>query len=155
MSTDERPPGAGSRRARERGRVHRRLHANPALALTTKLVVTTVGALVLLAGLVMMVAPGPGIVGIALGLGILATEYEWARRWLEKARDKAHDARARAVTMDPRKRRRRILLGGVGFLLVTAGAITYVVLYDWPRPAVTGWDWLQGLTGWVPDLPGM
>jgi uncharacterized protein (TIGR02611 family) len=155
MSTDERPPWAGERGARERGRLHRRLHANPALALTTKLVVTTVGVLVLLAGLVMMVAPGPGIVGIVVGLGILATEYEWAHRWLEKARDKAHQARASAAAMDPRRRRRRVLLGGVVLVLLTAAIIGYVVLYDWPRPAVTGWDWLQRLTGWIPDLPGM
>jgi uncharacterized protein (TIGR02611 family) len=143
------------RPTRKRGRLHRRLHANPAVALTTKLVVTTVGVLVLLGGLVMMVTPGPGLLGIALGLGILATEYEWAHRWLEKARDKAHDARVSARAMDPRQRRRRLLLAGLVFLLVIAGVVAYVVLYDWPRLALDGWDWLQAMAGWVPDLPGM
>jgi uncharacterized protein (TIGR02611 family) len=155
MSTDEHPPAAGDRSARVRGRLHRRLHANPALALTTKLVVTTVGGLVLLAGVVMMITPGPGIVGIALGLGILATEYDWAHHWLEKAREKAHQAKARAEAMDPRQRRRRLILGGLLFLVVAAAAIAYLVIFDWPRFATHGWDWVQGMARWVPELPGM
>jgi len=140
---------------RRRGRVHGRLHANPALSLTTKLVVTTLGTLVVVAGLVMMVTPGPGIVGIVLGLAILATEYEWADRWLKKARDKAHQARLRAEAMDPKVRRRRLLLAGLGLLLVIGAVALYVVVFDWPHFAVSGWDWVQGIGGWVPELPGM
>lgn len=116
---------------------------------------TTVGALVITAGLVMMVTPGPGIVGIALGLAILSTEYEWADRWLAKARDKAHEARLKAEAMDPAVKRRRLVLSGLVFLVVATTVITYVVLYDWPRLAIDGWNWLQGLVGWVPELPGM
>ena len=162
MSTDEHPPGAvprpphaEGRPARERGALHQRLHSHPALALTTKLVVTTVGVLVLLGGVIMMVTPGPGIVGIALGLAILATEYDWAHRWLEKAREKAHEARLKAEAMDPRTRRRRLLLTGLAFLALAAGVGVYVFVYDWPGFAVNGWDWLQGLAGWLPELPGM
>ncbi|HXJ62702.1 MAG TPA: PGPGW domain-containing protein, partial [Actinomycetota bacterium] len=43
----------------------------------------------LLAGGVMVVTPGPGLVVIILGLVVLGTEYAWARRALEKARDRA------------------------------------------------------------------
>lgn len=149
------PPPAEDRRARHRGRLHHHLHRNPALSLTTKLVVTSVGSLVIVAGLVMMVTPGPGIVGIALGLAILASEYEWADRWLHKAREKAHEARLRAEAMDPRVRRRRLLLTGLAFLVVAGALATYVTLFGWPGYAVDGWDWVQGLAGWVPDLPGM
>lgn len=60
-------------------RLHSRLHANPVTGLVTKIVVTFVGVGVLGAGLVMMVTPGPGIVGIILGLAILATEWEIGR----------------------------------------------------------------------------
>ena len=155
MTTEEHPPEAGSRPARERSSLHRWLHANPAMSLTTKIVVTTIGVLVLLGGVLMMVTPGPGIVGIALGLAILATEYEWAHRWLQKARDKAHQARLRAEAMDPKVRRRQLLVSVLVFLALTAGVVTYVVIYDWPAVAVNGWDWVQGLAGWVPDLPGM
>jgi uncharacterized protein (TIGR02611 family) len=42
------------------------------------------GFLLLLAGLVMLVTPGPGWVTIALGLALLATEYRWARRLLDR-----------------------------------------------------------------------
>ncbi len=132
-----------------------RLHANPALSLTTKLVVTTLGTLVLVAGLVMMVTPGPGLVGIVLGLAILATEYDWADRWLVRAREKVHQARLKAAALDPRVRRRRILLTAAVVAAVISAAAVLVAFYGWPGFAVDGWDWLQGLAGWVPDLPGM
>lgn len=38
-----------------------------------------VGSVLLLAGLVMMVTPGPGLLFIFFGLSILALEIEWAR----------------------------------------------------------------------------
>lgn len=47
------------------------------------------GSLVTLAGLAMMVLPGPGIVVIIAGLGILATEVTWAERLLAYAKRKA------------------------------------------------------------------
>lgn len=45
-----------------------------------RLVVTVIGGAVLTAGLVMIVTPGPGLLGIVAGLAILATEYTWAKR---------------------------------------------------------------------------
>lgn len=140
---------------RLRGRLHRRLHAHPVLALTTKVVVTVVGGLVLLAGVVMIFTPGQGILAIVLGLAILATEYAWAERWLRAAKAKAEAARRRAERMDPRVRRRRLLAAGLLLLVAVGGAVAYVVTFDWPATAVSGWDWVQSLAGWVPDLPGM
>lgn len=40
----------------------------------------TVGASLLIAGVAMLVLPGPGIVTILAGLTVLATEFHWARR---------------------------------------------------------------------------
>ena len=40
---------------------------------------TVAGPLVVLVGVAMLVLPGPGLVVIALGLALLALEYEWAR----------------------------------------------------------------------------
>lgn len=131
------------------------MHAHPALSLTTKIAVTVVGALVICAGIVMMVTPGPGIVAIVVGLAILATEWDWADRWLATARKKAHEARMKAEAMDPRVRRRRILLTALAVVLVVGAVAVYVAAYGWPGVAVDGWDWVQGLTGWMPDLPGM
>jgi uncharacterized protein (TIGR02611 family) len=43
-----------------------------------------VGFTVLLLGVILLVAPGPGWVVIFLGLGILAAEFVWARRLLDR-----------------------------------------------------------------------
>lgn len=140
---------------RLRGRLHQRLHAHPVLALTTKAVVTVVGGLVLLAGVVMIFTPGQGILAIVLGLAILSTEYAWAERWLRKAKERAAAARRRAEQLDPRVRRRRLLLAGLVVLLAVGAVVAYLVAFDWPSIAVEGWNWVQSLAGWVPDLPGM
>jgi uncharacterized protein (TIGR02611 family) len=148
--------GAGpARPPRVRGRLHQRMHANPALALTSKVVVTVVGMLVVMAGMVMMVTPGPGIVGVAVGLAILATEWEWADRWLVAAKKKAQLAKEKAEAMDPATRRRRLVVAGVAFLVVVGAAVALIAVYDWPTLAVTGWNRVQGIAGWVPELPGM
>jgi tellurite resistance protein TerC len=49
-----------------------------------KLFVGAVGMTVLLIGLALTILPGPACVVIPLGLGILATEFVWARRWLDR-----------------------------------------------------------------------
>lgn len=50
--------------------------------LALKVGVTVAGPLVVLAGVAMLVLPGPGLVVIAAGFGLLAAEYPWARRLL-------------------------------------------------------------------------
>jgi uncharacterized protein (TIGR02611 family) len=55
--------------------------------------VTIAGFAVLLAGVVLLVLPGPGWLLIFLGLAILATEYMWAARLLETAKHKAEQAK--------------------------------------------------------------
>jgi uncharacterized protein (TIGR02611 family) len=48
-------------------------------------VVRVVGGFSLLAlGIVMLVTPGPGWLAIAGGIGLLATEFVWARRLLDR-----------------------------------------------------------------------
>jgi tellurite resistance protein TerC len=42
------------------------------------------GFTLLLAGAVMLVTPGPGMLVIFLGLGLLAAEFVWARRLMER-----------------------------------------------------------------------
>ncbi|WP_181311189.1 PGPGW domain-containing protein [Nocardioides campestrisoli] len=136
-------------------RLHARAHANRLTGLITKVVVTLVGCMVIVAGLVMMVAPGPGIVAILLGLGILSTEWAWADRWVDRARAYAHQAAEKARQMDPAVRRRRIALT-VGAALVVALLVwAYLAYFGWPSLAVDGWDWVQDISPFVPDLPGM
>src|SRR3954447_2969817 len=56
-----------------------------------RVIVSVVGATVLLIGVALLLLPGPAFVVIPMGLAILATEYAWARRWLRKVRRIASD----------------------------------------------------------------
>jgi uncharacterized protein (TIGR02611 family) len=125
------------------------------MSFATKLTVGFVGTAVAAAGVLMLVTPGPAVVVIPLGLAILATEFEFARRWLESARAWAVRAQERAAAVDPAVRRRRILLTTGSCLVVAAALAAYLVAYDWPTWSVDGWNYLQGLGEWVPELPGM
>ena len=44
------------------------------------------GFTLLVAGTVMLVTPGPGWVAIVMGLALLAAEYVWARRLLNRVK---------------------------------------------------------------------
>jgi len=48
--------------------------------LLRRIAVTVVGTVILAVGVVLLVAPGPGLVVIALALAVFAIEYQWARR---------------------------------------------------------------------------
>lgn len=53
------------------------------------------GGTVLLLGVAMIILPGPAILVIPLGIGILATEFAWARHYKEKIDAKCAQWRAR------------------------------------------------------------
>jgi UPF0716 family protein affecting phage T7 exclusion len=65
--------------------MHRRV-----LRLGRRILIATSGLLVIAAGAAMLVLPGPGVVTILLGLGILSLEFERPRVWM--ARLKARGA---------------------------------------------------------------
>ena len=65
-----------------------------------RIVVAVIGGSVLLIGIAMIVLPGPAIVVVPLGLGILGLEFAFARTWLRKLR-------AAATEVVNRVRRRR------------------------------------------------
>jgi uncharacterized protein (TIGR02611 family) len=63
-----------------------------------RIAVTIAGVVVLLIGLAGLLLPVlPGWLLIFVGLGILSTEYVWARRLLERAREVATVAKDKAV----------------------------------------------------------
>ncbi|MGD0310307.1 MAG: PGPGW domain-containing protein [Acidobacteriota bacterium] len=47
------------------------------------------GFVVLLAGLLMLVTPGPGGLVILVGLTLLASEFQWAKRLLDRLKEKS------------------------------------------------------------------
>jgi len=51
-----------------------------------RIVVGVIGGSILLLGVAMVVLPGPAIVVIPIGLGVLGLEFAWARHWLRKLR---------------------------------------------------------------------
>ena len=68
-----------------------------------RIAVAVIGGSVVLVGIAMIVLPGPAIVVIPLGLGILGLEFAWARYWLRKLKATANDviSRVRGKPKDP------------------------------------------------------
>jgi len=58
-----------------------------------KLIISVIGFTVLLIGLAMIVLPGPAFIVIPIGLGILATEFIWAKKLLDRVKSKASNMR--------------------------------------------------------------
>lgn len=65
-----------------------KLRSNPATHLAYRTAVGVVGGIVTIAGLIMVPAPGPGWLVVFFGLMILASEFEFAQRLLDFAREK-------------------------------------------------------------------
>lgn len=69
----------------------------PNLKFLKRIVVAIVGFTVLLLGVAMIVLPGPAFIVIPLGLAILATEFVWAHKLLEKAKSYFEKQRQRVA----------------------------------------------------------
>lgn len=71
-----------------------RLRERPAADLAYRIGVGVVGTLVFAVGILAIPYPGPGWAIVFVGLGILATEFDWARRllgWVRERYDRAMD----------------------------------------------------------------
>ena len=99
------------------------VRAKPGGALGWRIAVTVVGVLVVAGGIVLLPLPGPGWLVIFAGLGVLATEYEWARRLLRFARDQVQR------WTDWVKRQPRWIQGLVGLLGAVFLAVVFVAVY--------------------------
>ena len=65
--------------------------------LLRRIAVSVAGTVILAVGLVLLVAPGPGLVVIALALGVFAIEFRWARRHLAAVQERARSAAVKAA----------------------------------------------------------
>ena len=73
------------------------------IKIVKRVIVSVVGATVLVIGVALLILPGPAFIVIPVGLAILASEYAWARRWLRKVRRMASDVvggRSRTTSED-------------------------------------------------------
>ena len=52
-----------------------------------RIAIAVLGGTVLALGIVMIIAPGPALIVIPIGLAILGIEFAWARHWLKRLRE--------------------------------------------------------------------
>lgn len=110
------------------------IKARRSLHLSWQVGVFIVGLAVVGAGVAMLVLPGPGWVAIFAGLAIWATEFAWAHLALRWTKRKVSEAAQKAL--DPKVRRRNIILTSVG--LVIAGVL--IGFYLWKYGLVLPWN---------------
>jgi uncharacterized protein (TIGR02611 family) len=86
------------------------------------------GVTVLLAGLVMLVTPGPAFVLIPIGLAMLSLEFVWAERLLEKSLEQAQIAQQKASQTTRTQR----ILAAIATVLAIAACVLAVIWWDIP-----------------------
>ena len=111
-----------------------RLRDKPAAELGYRIAVAIIGLAVLAVGILAIPYPGPGWAIVFVGLAILATEFDWARRLLAYTR-KRYDK----VMAWFRRQGRWVQATGAAL----TGAIVVVTL------------WLLGAVGWSAGLVGL
>ena len=87
-----------------------------------------VGFTVLLAGLAMLVLPGPALAVIPIGLFVLALEFQWAEVWLERSIKQADRAKQKAAETSTLT---KVVTGG-GTVLAVAGFVAWAIVGDVP-----------------------
>jgi uncharacterized protein (TIGR02611 family) len=94
----QRPSGEERRKSAEPRPPIDQKHVKNLVRLLRRIAVTVVGTVILAVGLVLLVAPGPGILVILLAVAVFALEYAWARRHLVAARALARSAAEKTAT---------------------------------------------------------
>lgn len=57
-------------------------------SILVRIISGTIGGFLIVAGVVMLVIPGPGLLAIALGLGLIAPDVPFAARLLDRVKDR-------------------------------------------------------------------
>jgi len=88
------------------------------------------GFVVLLGGIVLSLpfVPGPGLVLVAVGLGMLALEFAWAERLLERIIGRVEQASERAARATPAQKG----LMAVALAVGVAALVAVALLWDVP-----------------------
>jgi uncharacterized protein (TIGR02611 family) len=121
-----------------------RLRERPRVDFFYRMTVGVVGLAVFGLGILAIPYPGPGWAIVFIGLGILATEFDWARRLLTYAKERYDKG------MDWFHRQGKVvqILGGLLTALIVAGTLWLVGALDWSAELV-GIDqpWLNSPIG--------
>jgi hypothetical protein len=111
-------------------------------AAAKRIVLETLGWLLVIGGVAALVLPGPGLLGIFAGLALLSQQDEWAERRLAPVKKQALEAAEDSVRTWP-----RIVASGTAALVLVAAGVLWCL-----RPAAPDWWplaerwWLSG--GW-------
>ena len=116
---------------RERARSRRSLDT------AWRMMVLALGLTLVAAGLLMFVLPGPGFATTILGLVVLGSEFTWATRVLDPMREAAR--RASEAALDPRRRRRNLILGAIAGVVVGILAWWYLARYGLTIEPILAW----------------
>jgi hypothetical protein len=117
----------------------RRLMGVPGGGTAKRLVLETLGWMLLVLGVAAIFLPGPGLLGIFAGLVLLSQQYAWAERRVEPVRVRALRGAAEGVETWP-----RIVASLLGALVLAACGVLWI--YHPPMPA---W-WPFAESWWLP-----
>ncbi|MFJ1734083.1 TIGR02611 family protein [Streptomyces sp. NPDC088254] len=106
--------------------------ARRVLHLSWQVGIFIVGLAVVIAGIIMLPLPGPGWVVIFGGMAIWATEFVWAQLVLRWTKRKVTEAAQRAL--DPKVRKRNIILTSIGLVVIGAILGFYVWKFGFEMP---------------------
>lgn len=140
MKQDEERPGLRRRWARWRDRLRERRKAE----FVYRIVVGVIGLAILGVGILAIPYPGPGWAIVFVGLGILATEFDWARRLLAYAKERYDKVmewfhQQHAIVQ---------IMGGVFTALIVALTLWLLGALDWSAELVgIKHEWLNSPIG--------
>ena len=122
MDGERRPRPKMIQRLELRRATHRERH------LLFRFLFGVTGAVVLAAGLVMLVTPGPAFVLIPIGLAMLSMEFVWAERLLDRSLEQAAKAQRKAAETTTAQR----VLVAIATVLALAAAGLAILWWDIP-----------------------
>jgi uncharacterized protein (TIGR02611 family) len=109
-------------------RLRERRDRQRAKPLPVRVLYIVVGFTVLMAGIAMLVLPGPAFVVIPIGLALLSLEFVWAEKLLEHAIEKSEMAKRKAGETTKTQR----ILGIVATVLGVGALVAWGLLGDVP-----------------------
>ncbi|HET6855483.1 MAG TPA: TIGR02611 family protein [Streptomyces sp.] len=109
------------------------IKASRTLHLSWQVGVFVIGLAVVAAGVVMLPLPGPGWLVIFGGMAIWATEFVWAQLVLRWTKHKVTTAAQKAL--DPKVRRRNVILTTIGLVIIAV----LVGIYVWKFGIAMPW----------------
>jgi hypothetical protein len=104
-----------------------------------RIVLETLGWILLILGVAAIFLPGPGLLGIFAGLALLSQQYDWAERRVEPVRLRALHAAAEGVETWP-----RIVVSLLGVAALVACGVVWIL-----QPSAPGW-WPLSEAWWLP-----